>query len=328
MHFRSDAIYGTFGVVSGFLTPVLLLLWSNARGEFFWLLSLVGIPFALALAAASAWLLAFEPRQLLIIPFVLVGWVCALVVCTLLGGHLWWGGPFVAGGIGALITALGIPLATRRRVASYSYLAIMLTGALVAGVWATLYCTNCSSLGRCLLRWQWDIRLEHHGSDPYNPVSTESLHDRDRLCPRLHKRQTLATQRALLTKAGVKQIFSEKVSGIARPALEHVLDEPDAGDRWLSPRSTGSHVRASTSCGSSSGSVRRAPLLIRSATYGRTPPHRGQTHAHGAAGVGDVRAQLDSPTDQRRACRCARLSLLSLALGRELFAAGSRDSVP
>jgi hypothetical protein len=139
MHFRSDAIYGTFGVVSGFLTPVLLLLWSNARGEFFWLLSLVGIPFALALAAASAWLLAFEPRQLLIIPFVLVGWVCALVVCTLLGGHLWWGGPFVAGGIGALITALGIPLATRRRVASYSYLAIMLTGALVAGVWATLY---------------------------------------------------------------------------------------------------------------------------------------------------------------------------------------------
>ncbi|MBO0757966.1 MAG: hypothetical protein J2P54_19140, partial [Bradyrhizobiaceae bacterium] len=97
-----------------------------------------GHPFALALATAFAWLLAFQPRQLLIIPSVLVGWVCALVVCTLLGGHLWWGGPFVAGGIGALITTLGIPLATRRRLARRSYLAITLTGALVAGVWGIL----------------------------------------------------------------------------------------------------------------------------------------------------------------------------------------------
>jgi hypothetical protein len=132
------------------------------RGGIFLALSLVGIPFALALAAAFAWLLAFQPRQLLIIPFVLVGWVCALLVCTLLGVHLWWGGPFVAGGIGALITALGIPLATRRRLARYSYLAIMLTGALVAGVWGTLshahayYWYERSSLGRRLLRWQWD----------------------------------------------------------------------------------------------------------------------------------------------------------------------------
>jgi DNA invertase Pin-like site-specific DNA recombinase len=44
--------------------------------------------------------------------------------------------------------------------------------------------------------------------------------------------QTLATQKALLKKAVVERIHSEKVSGIAakRPALERVLDELDAGD--------------------------------------------------------------------------------------------------
>jgi DNA invertase Pin-like site-specific DNA recombinase len=44
--------------------------------------------------------------------------------------------------------------------------------------------------------------------------------------------QTLATQKALLKHAGVEQIFSEKVSGIAakRPELERVLDDLEAGD--------------------------------------------------------------------------------------------------
>lgn len=44
--------------------------------------------------------------------------------------------------------------------------------------------------------------------------------------------QTLATQKALLSAAGVERIFSEKASGIAakRPELERVLDELEAGD--------------------------------------------------------------------------------------------------
>jgi DNA invertase Pin-like site-specific DNA recombinase len=47
--------------------------------------------------------------------------------------------------------------------------------------------------------------------------------------------KTLATQKALLKKAGVEQIFSEKVSGIAakRPALERVLDDLEKCDTLL-----------------------------------------------------------------------------------------------
>jgi DNA invertase Pin-like site-specific DNA recombinase len=43
--------------------------------------------------------------------------------------------------------------------------------------------------------------------------------------------QTLATQKALLKKAGVERIVAEKVSGVTkRPELERVLDNLDAGD--------------------------------------------------------------------------------------------------
>jgi DNA invertase Pin-like site-specific DNA recombinase len=43
--------------------------------------------------------------------------------------------------------------------------------------------------------------------------------------------QTLATQKALLKKAGAERIHSEKVSGVVRrPELERVLDDLEAGD--------------------------------------------------------------------------------------------------
>jgi DNA invertase Pin-like site-specific DNA recombinase len=43
--------------------------------------------------------------------------------------------------------------------------------------------------------------------------------------------QTLATQKALLKKAGAERIHSEKVSGVVRrPELERVLDNLEAGD--------------------------------------------------------------------------------------------------
>jgi DNA invertase Pin-like site-specific DNA recombinase len=43
--------------------------------------------------------------------------------------------------------------------------------------------------------------------------------------------QTLATQKALLKKAGAERIHAEKVSGVAkRPELERVLDDLEAGD--------------------------------------------------------------------------------------------------
>jgi hypothetical protein len=196
---RSYAIYGAFGLVSGFLTPHLsdglhavvpdwtiievpLSLW------------LAGLAFALALAAACAYVLGFQPRQLLIIPYVLAGWFCAVQICLWLGADepksyvqpstvagdavpcvppngvepsqsahapdqecfeieaasgdvqslpwiRYWrsvGTYFVAGAIGAFITALGIPVATRRLLARSSYLAITLTGALVATAWFIL----------------------------------------------------------------------------------------------------------------------------------------------------------------------------------------------
>jgi DNA invertase Pin-like site-specific DNA recombinase len=44
--------------------------------------------------------------------------------------------------------------------------------------------------------------------------------------------QTLATQKDMLIKAGVKRLYAEKVSGVAtkRPELERVLDRLEAGD--------------------------------------------------------------------------------------------------
>jgi hypothetical protein len=156
MHFRrSDAIYGAFGLVSGLLTVVLLHDWLitplsgldaqlGVRGctlrDCAGPMLPAGVPFGLALTGATAFVLGFQPRQLLIIPFVLIGWFCAF------RSWVWVGllfrpevgvfvSFFVAGAIGALITALGISLATRRRLTRYSYLAIILTGALVAEAW-------------------------------------------------------------------------------------------------------------------------------------------------------------------------------------------------
>jgi hypothetical protein len=193
---RPYAIYGAFGLVSGFLTPHLsdgfraivpdwtiidvpLALW------------LAGLAFGIALAAACAHVLSLQPRQLLIIPYVLAGWFCAVQICLWLGAdepsyvqpstvaeeagpcvrldgteplqsahdqecfeiadastemhdapwNRYWrsvGAYFVAGAIGALITAFGIPVATRRTLARPSYLAITLTGALVAAAWFVL----------------------------------------------------------------------------------------------------------------------------------------------------------------------------------------------
>lgn len=193
---RSYAIYGTFGLVSGFLTPHLsdglravLPEWTIIEVPIS--LWLAGVAFGLALAAATACVLVFQPRQLLFIPYVLAGWFCAVQICLRIGadepkayaqsstitedfgsceqldrteplpaartsdrecfeivpaiaraepGSLirYWrsvSAYFVAGAVGALITALGIPIATRCFPAPRTYLAITLTGALVATVW-------------------------------------------------------------------------------------------------------------------------------------------------------------------------------------------------
>lgn len=156
---------------------------------------LSGIAFGLALACATACVLVFQPRQLLIIPYALAGWFCAVQICLWMGAgeprsytqlttiteaapscvkmdggeppsaartsdqecfeivpalartepgsEKFWQSVtayFVAGAVGALITALGIPVATRRLPTRRTYLAVALTGALVAAVWFVLAC--------------------------------------------------------------------------------------------------------------------------------------------------------------------------------------------
>jgi hypothetical protein len=190
------AIYGTFGLVSGFFTPHLsdglravLPEWTIIEVPIS--LWLAGVAFGLALAAATACVFVFQPRQLLIIPYVLTGWFCAVQICLRIGAdeptsyapsstiaedagpcvqldraeplpaagtsdqecfeivpviaraepgslNRYWrsvSAYSVAGAVGALITALGIPVATRCLLARRTYLAIALTGALVAAVW-------------------------------------------------------------------------------------------------------------------------------------------------------------------------------------------------
>jgi hypothetical protein len=157
---------------------------------------LSGIAFGLALASATACVLVFQARQLLIIPYALAGWFCAVQTCLWMGAgeprsyaqlptitedagscvQMDGAGPlsaarasdqecfeivpalartepgsqnwfwqsvsayFVAGAVGALITALGIPVATRRLPARRAYLVVALTGALIAAVWFILAC--------------------------------------------------------------------------------------------------------------------------------------------------------------------------------------------
>lgn len=193
------AIYGTLGLVSGFLTPHLsdglravLPEWTIVEVPIS--LWLAGVAFGLALAVATACVLVFQPRQLLIIPYVLAGWLCAVQICLWIAAdeprsyeqsstiaedagscvqldraeplpaartldkecfeiapaigraepgslNRYWrsvSAYFVAGAVGALITALGIPVATRCLLARRTYLTIALTGALVAAFWFVL----------------------------------------------------------------------------------------------------------------------------------------------------------------------------------------------
>jgi hypothetical protein len=89
-NFRAASVSGAFAIVSGFITPHLSDAFHAVLPDW----SLVGVPFSLwlaglafgvALAAAFAFLLAFHPRQLLIIPFVLAGWFCAVQVGLWMG---------------------------------------------------------------------------------------------------------------------------------------------------------------------------------------------------------------------------------------------------
>jgi hypothetical protein len=197
----SYPIYGTLGLASGFLTPHLsdglravLPEWTIIDVPISLWLS--GVAFGLALAAATACVLVFQPRQLLIIPYALAGWFCAMQICLRIGAdeptsyaqpptvaedagscvqldkaeplpaartseqecfeivpanartepgslNRYWrsvGAYFVAGAVGALITALGIPVATRCLLTRRAYLAIALTGAVVAALWFVLAC--------------------------------------------------------------------------------------------------------------------------------------------------------------------------------------------
>jgi len=197
----SYTIYGTFGLVSGFLTPhlsdglrAILPDWTIIDAPISLLLS--GVAFGLALAAATAaCVLVFQPRQLLIVPFVLAGWFCAVQICLRIGTdeptsyaksspiaedagscmqleraepvaaaptsdqkcfeivpavaraepvNRYWrsiSAYFAAGAVGALITALGVPVATGCLLARRTYLVIALTGAVVAAVWFVLAST-------------------------------------------------------------------------------------------------------------------------------------------------------------------------------------------
>jgi hypothetical protein len=198
---QSCAIYAALGLVSGFLTPHLsdgfravLPEWTIIEVPISLWLS--GVAFGLALVVATACALAFQPRQLLIIPYALVGWFCAVQICLRIGAddptsfaqsstiteHIgsceqldraaplsaartsdqecfvmapalareqpgslirYWrsvSAYFGAGAVGALVTALGVPVATRCLLARRTYLAITLTGALVAAVWFVLAC--------------------------------------------------------------------------------------------------------------------------------------------------------------------------------------------
>jgi hypothetical protein len=194
---RASAICGVIGIVSGLLTPHLSEAFSVVLPD--WVIIdvpvsmwLAGLAFGVALAAAFASFLTFASRQLLIIPFVLAGWFCAVQVCLWSGAqepksfvqasteieqvnhcmrldgvgekqpasdrecfervaanvgsettrpNRYWqslGAYAAAGAIGALITAFGIPIATRRILARPSYVAITLAGAIVAAGWFML----------------------------------------------------------------------------------------------------------------------------------------------------------------------------------------------
>jgi hypothetical protein len=195
---RPVVVYGALGLVSGFLTPHLSDVLRDVVPDWgivevplsLWL---AGLAFAAALTAASAWLLGFQPRQLLFVPFVLLGWFAAVQICVSMRAdepksytqaladtdksdiciqldgaersdaasapqqqcyklfptradgessenRFWqsFGGYVLAGGVGALITAIGIPFAVGSRFSRPTLLAVTLAGAAVAAAWFLL----------------------------------------------------------------------------------------------------------------------------------------------------------------------------------------------
>jgi hypothetical protein len=158
--FRVSAIFALAGIVSGFITPHL----SDGLRPFLpdWTiveiplsLLLAGLAFAAALVVGLASSFGFQRRTLWMIPFVLIGWFLAMQVCLWTAssppkpfalfsgaeltpqGRYWpsLAGYAAAGALGALITALGLPSATRHRPSPAAYAIVALIGAAIAGAW-------------------------------------------------------------------------------------------------------------------------------------------------------------------------------------------------
>jgi hypothetical protein len=158
--FRVTAVFALAGIVSGFVTPHLsdglrLVLPDWTIVEIPLSLLLAGLAFAAALIFGLTSSFGFQQRYLLIVPFVLVGWFCAMQVCLWTGssppkpfalfsgaelsphGRYWasLAAYATAGALGALITALGTPSATRDTPTRTTFAVITLTGAGIAAAW-------------------------------------------------------------------------------------------------------------------------------------------------------------------------------------------------
>lgn len=174
-------VFGGLGLISGFFTWRLKDVFKTVlepRGLDVSInyvnlsLELAGLAFAAALACGFAYFLRFQPRQMVIIPFVLAGWFLAMqavisfapptpirpeaqqdkpcpdsdetVECLRLAlfrykekektqkdSAVW----ATAGAVGAMITALGVPIATRRIFSISAVSTTTLAGAGVTVVW-------------------------------------------------------------------------------------------------------------------------------------------------------------------------------------------------
>jgi hypothetical protein len=158
--FRATARFALAGIVSGVITPHLsdglrLVLPDWNIVEIPLSLLVAGLAFAAAIVVALALSFGFQRRYLWIAPFVLVGWFCAMQVCLWTGSSpprpfalfsgaelspnaQFWpslAGYAAAGAVGALITALGLPSATRHTPSRTAFGLIVLTGAAIAAVW-------------------------------------------------------------------------------------------------------------------------------------------------------------------------------------------------
>jgi hypothetical protein len=119
-------------------------------------LMMSGLPFAVALAAPLACVRHYDNRQLLIFPFVLVGWVLAIETAVWFDSSrvnfaAYIGMPNadalnealhnliqfgLAGAVGAVLTALGALLAARRAVTVAPVMVATAAGAIIAAIWA------------------------------------------------------------------------------------------------------------------------------------------------------------------------------------------------